>query len=577
MSYKNRWKVKRSIRLRMVIPIMLITILASFVIGGMSYYRARQEMVSMAVSEAMSLARIAAGQADGDLLGGITQGSAVTPEYEKIVQDLSAVKEDSSIMYLYVVGIRDNKLVYLLDTDTSESACGIGEEATDFAEEEIEKIKLGEEFSTGEIYKTEDGNLISAYAPVMDSTGACVGMVGSDYNADEVTSALRTLLFTIVLITQGLIIMASLLINFLVGGTVKRIRAVGDKIYDIVNSDGDLTRKLDINSKDELEVIAGYVNDLLDHFHIVISSIVHSSNQLDDSVKSSLDRTLSTNQGISKVFTEMEQMSAGMQETNASIIQVGEIMDHMMETLTGLAHNSASGTKMTEEIQVKAESVKADATNKKIMAEEKAKQMAVSLHEKVEASKAVDEIHSLTEVILSIASQTNLLALNASIEAARAGEAGRGFSVVAEEITKLADDSAKTAEEIRGISKIVITTVEELSAEARNMLSYLEEETISGFSELEDVGGQYKEDSAEIHTMMAEFSEEFEEFRDSMEKIKDSLAAITLAVDESTNAIVNITETSEQLNRDAVALKEDTDRNLSIADLLKNESGKFKI
>lgn len=574
MSGKKRWKVKRSIRIKMMVPIMLIIILASCVIGGMSYTRARKEMINMAVSEAMSLARIAAGQTDGDLL---SQTIPNPKEYKKMVKKLSSVKEDSNIMYLYAVGIRDGKLIYLADTDDAEDKKDFGDAADGFEEEEIKKIEAGEEFSTGEIYSTEDGDLISAYAPITNSSGACVGMIGTDYNAEEVTHALNVLLFYILVITLVLTVLAGVIINFLIGGTVKSIRAVGDKIYDIVNSDGDLTRKLEIKSKDELAVIAGYVNDLLDYFRTVVTNIVYSSQRLDDSVKSSLESAASTNEGIGTVFNEMEQMSASMEETNASIVQVGEIMNQMIDTLAKLAQTSESGTRMTEKIQVKAQGVQANATDKKSMAEEKAQQMAVSLHEKVEASKEVNKIQDLTEVILNIASQTNLLALNASIEAARAGEAGRGFAVVAEEITQLADDSAKTAGEIRAISNAVITTVEALSKEAENMLTYLQEETVSGFTSLVDVGGQYKEDSAEIHTMMADFTAEFDEFRSNMEKIKDSLSAITLAVDDSTNAIVNITETSERLSRDALALKNDTDNNLSIADTLKTESGKFKI
>lgn len=574
MNDKNRWKVKRGIRMKMMIPIVLIIIAGSVLIGGFSYIKAQKELVAMAVSEAQSLAKIAAGQTDGDLL---SQATPDPKDYKKMVNKLTNLREDSNIMYLYVVGIRDGKLIYLADTDDTESGNDYGDEAVDFDEEEVKKIEQGEAFSTGEIYETADGDLITAYAPVTDSSGACIGMVGSDYNAQEVTEALKSLMMSIILITLVLILISCVVINFLLGNMVKSIRMVGDKIYDIVNSDGDLTRKLEIKSKDELAVISGYVNDLLDYFRAVVTNIVHSSQKLDSSVKSSLESADSTNQGIGKVFTEMEQMSASMEETNASIMQVGEIMDHMVDTLTELAQTSENGTQMTEDIQIKATGVQQDAAQKKNQAESKALKMAETLHEKVEASKEVDKIQELTEVILSVASQTNLLALNASIEAARAGEAGRGFAVVAEEITKLADDSAKTAEEIRGISNVVIATVESLAVEAENMLRFLQEETVSGYTSLVEVGGQYKDDSAQIHSMMASFTEEFEEFKENMDKIKDSLSAITLAVDDSTNAIVHITETSEQLSRDAQSLKEDTDMNLTISDTLKNESEKFKI
>lgn len=152
-----------------------------------------------------------------------------------------------------------------------------------------------------------------------------------------------------------------------------------------------------------------------------------------------------------------------------------------------------------------------------------------------------------------------------------------GKSRGGEGITKLANNSAETAEEIRQISALVVGAVEALSGEAEKMLTFLEEETVEGFGKLVDTGEQYKSDSAKIHTMMSDFTKEFEEFKDNMEKIKDSLAAVTIAVDDSTNAIVSITQTSEQLSRNAESLKQDADKNLMIADALKNESGKFKI
>ena len=95
--------------------------------------------------------------------------------------------------------------------------------------------------------------------------------------------------------------------------------------------------------------------------------------------------------------------------------------------------------------------------------------------EAVEASKSVNEIEKLTENILNIATQTNLLALNASIEATRAGEAAQGFAVVADEIRQLADSSRETANNIQEISGKVIEAVNNLSANATEMIRFVDE------------------------------------------------------------------------------------------------------
>ena len=92
--------------------------------------------------------------------------------------------------------------------------------------------------------------------------------------------------------------------------------------------------------------------------------------------------------------------------------------------------------------------------------------MAELLRQKIEKSKAVEEVRELTKNIINIAEETNLLALNASIEAAKAGDAGRGFVVVADEIGKLAMNSAQAATEIQKVTAEVIQTVDELAEEA---------------------------------------------------------------------------------------------------------------
>ena len=202
--------------------------------------------------------------------------------------------------------------------------------------------------------------------------------------------------------------------------------------------------------------------------------------------------------------------------------------------------------------------------------------MAISLNQKIEQSREVKEIAKLTDEILSIASQTNLLALNASIEAARAGEAGRGFVVVAEEITKLAAGSAKTAEQIRSISDMVIHAVEELSSESEGMLDFVEHETISGYEKLVLVGDEYESNTRTIYEMLTDFSNKFRQVEESMQEVNLSMSAVSIAVEESTKAIVSVTETSESLSVNTNQVQSEANENMTIASVLEQEANKFK-
>ena len=131
-------------------------------------------------------------------------------------------------------------------------------------------------------------------------------------------------------------------------------------------------------------------------------------------------------------------MSAAIQETNASILQVQDYVDHVKKDVDDMHGNVLQGTKYASEMKKRADQLRKDSVKATETAKDSVEKMTHNLNEKIENSKAVQNIESLTTTILDIASQTNLLALNASIEAARAGEHGRGFAVVAEEISSLA-------------------------------------------------------------------------------------------------------------------------------------------
>ena len=128
--------------------------------------------------------------------------------------------------------------------------------------------------------------------------------------------------------------------------------------------------------------------------------------------------------------------------------------------------------------------------------------MAVSVNEKIEKSKAVEEISVLTDNIIGITEQTNLLSLNASIEAARAGEAGRGFAVVADEIGKLAANSAETAGKIQKVSVKVIEAVNELTQKAETMLHFMDETAMEGYEKLLETSQNYRNDIADLNRRM---------------------------------------------------------------------------
>ena len=159
------------------------------------------------------------------------------------------------------------------------------------------------------------------------------------------------------------------------------------------------------------------------------------------------------------------------------------------------------------------------------------------LDQAIEKSRSVEQIRTLTEDIISISSSTTLIAVNASIEAARAGAAGSGFSVVAQEVHKLADSCAETANHIQKVSKVVMDAVEYLSGSARELADYLSEIITEQLERSVQTGRQYREDSDYIGHAMEEFNDQAERLKNAMDQIAVSISSISSSIDGAASGL----------------------------------------
>ena len=559
------------------IPIAIIAALLGIVLSYTSYSSAKIYVLEMAGEEAAVLARTAAAVVDADKHSEIRAGDENSEHYLAVYSELKDVKDSSSIQYLYTMKVSGGLLFYVIDTSEDAEPYGTPVDDSDDAKIIKNVIATGEIYVAEEIVVDEWGATISAYAPVYDSNGKIVAAVGADYDAAPVQARLNAMLVKLIIIAAICVAAAIVIVVLTIRKMAGKVNKVGGRIYDIVNSDGDLTQTLESSTYDELGVISGYVNDLLAYIREVITNINQSSNVLNASVQTSLANVETTNTGIGQVFGEMEQMSASMQETSASLSQIGVLAEAMLQEVLRMAAVCDDGMRLTDRIKNEAQSITDKAVNTQEAVQKQASDMEKMLRDRIEKSQSVTEIANLTEQILNIASETNLLALNASIEAARAGDAGRGFAVVADEITKLANNSADTAEQIRQISEVVISAVNALAEESQVMLEFLDNRTVPGYRELVGVGSQYKESAERIRQMMVEFTERFGEFQEDMKEIRMSMNDVEIAVDETARAIVDVTETAERLAGNTTEVKEDAANNMNIAKQLGDEAAKFKI
>lgn len=576
MSKESKIKVRKiSIREKIMLPMTLIIALICTLLSVDSYQRMESSMVEMGVEQANMAASIAVKVIDGDLLTALTPGSEGSEEYQTVCTSMQNIQTECGIEFLYTLYTDGSTVYYGVDADAANPNAYGAEFEVSY--EELASVFAGEEYVQDFIDKTEDGELISVYKPIYDSTGTQVAVLGCDYNAAHVSQELSDMLryLLIMSIAFGLISMS--LVFLIINKIMQSLKKVQGKVHDLVYNKGDLTQKLDVRTGDEMELIANSINELLDYIRQIMLNISDSSVRLNSSAQNIATHMAEAEENITDISATMEQMSASMEESTSSLSQVSEFVNNVYDSIGEVAEKALEGLSHTDKIQSKASEICDDARAKQQIAQNQSKLMGQAVQDKIAQSKAVEEITALTENIIEISSQTNLLALNASIEAARAGEAGRGFAVVADEIGKLAANSAETAQNIQVVSNNVIAAVEELAKESEKMLVFMDESVLDGYSKLVDAGESYSQAAAYINNMMNNFSQSAKELELNMDQIKESTSNINIAVEESAKGIVNVAERSTELSKGIADTRTETDDNMSIANGLLDEVNKFTL
>lgn len=572
---KGKIRTRRlTIRAKIMIPSIIIVVLVCGLMGYNSYTRFEESMVRMGVEEADMAATIVADSLDANLVYKVTVGSEGTQVYQNLQGDLRKKQKACGIAFLYTLYTDGKKVYYGVDSD--EDAAKVGDEFAD-SYAELEPVFGGTEYIQDYIDHTEDGDLITVYKPIEDNAGKVVAILGCDYDASSIAAELQKAVVQTLQIGGICLILAILILTIIVSRITKGLMQVNAKIYDLVHNEGDLTQKLDVRSGDELELIAGNVNELLAYIRKIMIGISSGSMRLMSSSRKMVDHLSSADESITDVSATMQEMSAAMEETTSSLNQITEAIDEIYSSVERIAGNADAGKVSSQEMESRASGANDAAAEGEKKANIETEKMAASLNEKIAKSKSVEQIEILTSNIIEITEQTNLLALNASIEAARAGEAGRGFAVVADEIGKLAGNSADAAAKIRQVSAEVIQAVDELAEGSQQMIEFVRNSTEEGFGGLVATSENYATDANAMRAMMEQFAQTAEELRSTMDGIRESISAVNIAVEESAKGIAGVSESSVQLTGNVNDIQSEASDNNGIAEDLAKEVGKFKL
>lgn len=449
------------------------------------------------------------------------------------------------------------------------------------------KYELGNLMAYSALGKNEEAYAI-ANGAVNDSSTAIQKDIGvlSEHANESAANARQRLskVYFSSLVSNGIVIVVSVIliivaIYCVMKYIIKPITATNKDIRDIVKGidegEGDLTKRVSIISNDEIADLGNGINLFMDKLQHILKLIIENTNYMENVVADVDVSVTQSNDSASDLSAMTEELSATMQDVGLSVNAINNNAEDIRNDVELIASKSDDINQFSKEMKSNAEKIESDARYNMSQTSEKVGNILDVLNKAIEDSKSVDQVNNLTNDILNISSQTNLLALNASIEAARAGEAGKGFAVVADEIRQLADSSRETANKIQSINSIVVTAVNNLSDNANNLVSYMQQTILPEFEMFVDSGVKYKENASYIESAMNEFAEKTDVLKRNMDEITGSINTITTAVDDGAAGVNNAAISTQSLVEDIVNISNKMIENKNIAQNLKDSTNIF--
>lgn len=333
-------------------------------------------------------------------------------------------------------------------------------------------------------------------------------------------------------------------------------------------ADGDLSNDFHTKRKDEFGILSGSLNKMLGSMRILMQDMQQFGVKVRQMAADVSDRTENIEDSIKNTSRTMDEVAEGVQTQAEETEKSNERMLIFSENISVAAEQTDQMGK-TADRAIDAVSEGKDIVQKLNEKSDSTVDLTRILVENIdEVEKRSEEIKGFVEEINSIAEQTNLLSLNASIEAARAGEAGRGFSVVAEEIRKLADQSKESGNRIRDIVSNIGSTTQKTTDSAKKaeemVLGQAKalQQTVEVFGRIQECVSELVEGIRTTLERLGQITEEKVQVQDSIQNISavsEQVAAstheVTATLGEQTDVIGQLAVKAEELSKEAEELE----------------------
>ena len=390
--------------------------------------------------------------------------------------------------------------------------------------------------------------------------------------ADEIFATANVARFELMTLCIGGLAFLMILTYFVISRFMKPLSPITSTLRQIANCNisdkGEMHKYADRN--DDLGDMATASDQVIKSLNHILGTLRVCSTKLNEKAISLRGTSTELVECVSNNMSTTQQLSASLDHVNNAIESINDEIGSMQSRIGDVADSLHSSSKFSDNIMEDAVQMRESAN---ASLENTSTQLVTTKHSvraALENLNSLSQINGMASAILDISSQTNLLSINAAIEAARSGEMGRGFGVVAAEISKLAETARATAERIQKMCEASNDSIEEVNQCMSSILQYMEGEVLESFGDFAKKSNDYSVSVEAIKQDIEKLSAFVRDLQGSIAQIFDNVMDVKNISGENSIAINEIVRKSESTEDIAMEIQNEAEENREMADSLED-------